>query len=330
MKDLRTPNKPISFQEQQHAKWNTPPEAIANVVKMATKVEPVGFERIIAGEANEVYDVTTINGNVIVRISRSDDIPFERERWAITKSKAQGVPVPEILLVHREQINNENLAFCVDQKIAGTPLSSLLGTIDQAILEPISREAGKILSKIHRVQTNGFGDLDAEGKGEFTSLDEYIMQPTREQDQLLRIAKKHQKPESLITRPVQILLGNRMLFDGPGLLLHNDYSPKHILVENGRINGIIDFETCRGGDPVLDLARWTYYYGDNEMFSWLKSGYENKEIFDDNFAKKMIAYRIFKALSLVSYYDWIGGDSMQDFHWKKLEEDTALFEQTYA
>lgn len=83
-----------------HAKLVTPDEVLNTVIKEATGETLISKKKIIAGEANEVYDVLLSNdNNVIIRISRSEKPDFEQEKWAINECGNIGVPVPEILQV---------------------------------------------------------------------------------------------------------------------------------------------------------------------------------------------------------------------------------------
>lgn len=41
----------------------------------------------------------------------------------------------------------------------------------------------------------------------------------------------------------------------PDALLHLDYHPQNVLMENGAVTGIIDWENARAGDPRADVAR---------------------------------------------------------------------------
>lgn len=43
-------------------------------------------------------------------------------------------------------------------------------------------------------------------------------------------------------------------WDGPPVLLHGDLYPRHVLVQDGRISGIIDWGDVHAGDPALDLS----------------------------------------------------------------------------
>lgn len=89
-----------NYLKQKHAKFNTPDAIIDAVVNAAVGSKPKIREKLIPGEVNEVYDVTTEDGrHVIVRISRSSNPRFVAEKWALDKARKAGVPAPEVLLI---------------------------------------------------------------------------------------------------------------------------------------------------------------------------------------------------------------------------------------
>jgi aminoglycoside phosphotransferase (APT) family kinase protein len=50
---------------------------------------------------------------------------------------------------------------------------------------------------------------------------------------------------------------------GPNVWLHGDMAAENLLVENGRLSGVIDFGSCAVGDPACDLTiAWTLFNGE--------------------------------------------------------------------
>ncbi|MEK7470176.1 MAG: aminoglycoside phosphotransferase family protein [Planctomycetota bacterium] len=43
-------------------------------------------------------------------------------------------------------------------------------------------------------------------------------------------------------------------YEGPALLVHNDFGPEHALLDGDRLSGVIDWSDARIGDPATDFA----------------------------------------------------------------------------
>ena len=77
----------------------SPAEVVEAAVVAATGSAAATTERLLHGESNEVYDVSTEDGQrVVVRLSPRRPSLFPAERWAIEQSAAAGVPAPDVLL----------------------------------------------------------------------------------------------------------------------------------------------------------------------------------------------------------------------------------------
>ena len=291
------------YLEKKHSSFQTPEELIEAVVKKATGSEPTLINRIIAGEVNEVYGVTTQdNKDVIVRISRQAKNNFETEEKVIRLARMAGVPAPKVLLIEEASSGPQNLTFCVEGKIEGEPLLSLMGSMDKSTLKSIASEAGEILSKIHGIVVDKYGPQD--GSRFFETWGDYIFNIEKRRLGITTAANLMGIESGLISESFKLLWENKEMFQiNKAHLLHGDFSPKHILIADGHVTGILDFEDAKGGDPVRDLARLNFFYGDSFPIEWLKAGYQNKDIFDKNFDLKMKLYRLHLGLDLLGYYE---------------------------
>lgn len=70
-----------------------------------------------------------------------------------------------------------------------------------------------------------------------------------------------------------------------------------------QVIGIIDFENCSSGDPIYDFAWWDYFVDRRIPTEWLKEGYTDKTIFDDNFERKLHLYRLHLSLGFIDYFE---------------------------
>ena len=291
------------YLEKKHSSFQTPEALIETMVKKATGSNTTQKKRIIAGEVNEVYGVTTQdNKDVIVRISRQAKNNFETEEKVIRLARMAGVPAPKVLLIEEASSGPQNLTFCVEGKIEGEPLLSLMGSMDKSAFKSIASEAGEILSKIHGIVVDKYGPQD--GSRFFETWGDYIFNIEKRRLGITTAANLMGIESGLISESFKLLWENKEMFQiNKAHLLHGDFSPKHILIADGHVTGILDFEDAKGGDPVRDLARLNFFYGDSFPIEWLKAGYQNKDIFDKNFDLKMKLYRLHLGLDLLGYYE---------------------------
>ncbi len=291
------------FLKKRHARFNTPEELISKTIKKATGQDIAEKNKLIVGETNEVFDIKLRNGKeVILRIFHGTQNKFINEKWAMNEVASHGVPVARILSIDEEKIAENNFILCVMTKIPGLPLSESENFKNRDFAKKIITQTGSIVSKIHEVKTRGFGELLNGGVGEHKSYEEWIKKIINKKSIYIEVAEKNDFEKDKIGRAVDVLVDKINLFSGEtAVLCHSDLAPKHVMVNNGKITGIIDFGNCHGGSPVHDFAWWQYWHQNYDEIEWLKAGYLNKTIFDDNFETKFHFLKILISLELLHW-----------------------------
>lgn len=303
-------NKTDSYQKylaSVHTKWVTPDEIIQEIVKEGTGKQIAFKQRIIAGEANEVYNITLGNNkNVILRISKSAYPNFLQEKWAIEKVKTLGVPTPKILLIKHFTIDGKEKSACLMDKVDGEPLERgkiNFDKLDLRLKKKLINQAGEILSKIHSVETQGFGWIIGEGKAEQETSDALIDGLLNKHELFEKMAEEEALSKDIVTKALDIIRGFKGLYSKvKPHLNHGDYSHKHFMVKGDRIVAILDWGGVRSDTPVYDFAWWDYWFGEYIPTEWLREGYSNKELFDNNFDDFLHLLRLFRGLETLNWY----------------------------
>lgn len=294
---------------QKHAEMQTPSEMLSGFVKKATGQDSEPPKRLMLGETNEVYDVRTKNGQeVIIRVSHSEEDTFGKEKWAIEQCQKAGVPVPGVLLVEDLTTDGKFRSVCVLEKLNGEPLMKRVRekNISSQDVEVVLKETGKLLSKVHGIETKGFGRIDEDGKGHFDTWAEYILRRTtpESEQRVQEVAKKMGIDPKDISRATGILRQNTGIYDQvEPQLLHGDMGYEHIFVEGKNITGIIDWGNSLSGDPMHDFAWWNFFHKDDETGLLLMEGYENKKLFGGDFGARLNLCRLYLSLDFLHYYD---------------------------
>src|ERR1700682_2001365 len=123
------------YLSRKHSEMVTSPEMVDSFVQKATGDKVETQKRLMRGEANEVYDVTTTSGEeVIVRVSNEEYETFGKEKWAIEQCQQIGVPVPKVLLVEDDRTEGKFRSVCILEKLKGQPLNQRVQ--DNSITQP--------------------------------------------------------------------------------------------------------------------------------------------------------------------------------------------------
>lgn len=293
------------FLQKKHSAFNTPIDIINSIAQKAVSSKPVHKKKLILGEANEVYDITTANGqSIILRISHSSEPRFKEEKWALDHAREAGVPTPKVILIDQVNLGTKLLFFCVEEKLQGQPLKEIYSKheIDESSKNLVLK-AGRILAKIHSIKVKGFGQLDENGNGKFKSWEDYMLNDEKHIDEFKRIAKKVDIDFSYITQAFEILNNYKLVYQTiEPRLLHGDFSPKHLLVVNNEITGVIDMENCKGGDIARDFSWWDYFHRGKFPVEWLMEGYEDPQVLTQEFRTRVKLCGLQLGIILLYYY----------------------------
>ena len=242
-------------------------------------------QRLVEGETNEVYDIQLADGlAVILRIARSSSGVFDRERWAIERCRVKGIPVPEILSISEHDTEPSPIQACVQRKVQGLLLTRYEGLAqDQSRLV---RRCGELLREIHSIQTTGFGYIDDNGRGRFDTARQEAVDYRSLERGLSDAAREHGLNGSLLSDALAFVVDMIESRQVQPCLLHNDFEPKHIVVDGQQVGAIIDFGESASGDPLNDLVRFSFFESGPILFEDLMAGYGECDL------SRLSAYRI--------------------------------------
>lgn len=309
---------------QKHGGWQTADRMVDDVIEKAVGRRPIEKKRLIKGESNEVYELLFQDIHpLIIRISHKGDMDtFEGEKWGFDHCADLGLPVPEVLYV--EHIHHEGilLSFSIETKLQGESLNELMPLMSQNNIKNILHEAGRILSVIHSIPTIGFGLLNGEGIGKRQTWEEVILRFDQKEKMFIDVAQKSSYDVSLMSKAFKLLRSHKEIYkDVESQLVHDDFSPKHILVKDNKIAGIIDMEYPLGGSPIFDFARWEFFHGESLPYTVLKDGYTNKKLFEEEtFQTHFDLLMLHQCLLHIDHYNTSGYKKGVDSSFSKLTE----------
>lgn len=213
------------------------------------KLNVLSIDNVPESFSSQVYKLSLTSGETVYA-----KIPYNRDKlyreYRMLETLRQILPVPKVLNF-----------WSGDDSISGALLLSQIQGIPctGAIDDELAFQIGVFHAKLHAVKIPGYGVEGVEG-----------FQISCENNWRLYIKNNFEK----FSEPCKEVL-DRGLFekcmnhfdtafsalpepDGP-CVVHMDFRPGNILINNNRVVGIIDFESARGGSSEIDFTKINRY-----------------------------------------------------------------------
>lgn len=223
----------------------SPEDIMASVPALSGTHLPVSV--IESGQHSRVFDFTTHIARVGRHHPSGDALERESKMLSII-GPLLPVPTPRT-----EIYRIADTIVVVHEKLAGEPLMSL-NTLSEDQRGNIAAQLGSFLKTMHTIPIERIGDLD--------------LQSTDHQYWTIWLADVRNRIYPFLDRigadrfDTQAVAFLESWSNAPGQLIHGDFGCGNILIENGKISGIIDFGGTSIGDPAVDIAGLLASYGE--------------------------------------------------------------------
>jgi aminoglycoside phosphotransferase (APT) family kinase protein len=213
---------------------------------------PFGFELIAGGRSNLTFRVLDADGRALVLrrpplghvLQSAHDVG--REHRIIAALAGSGVPVaPALGLCDDPEVNEA--PFYVMAFVDG----DVLATADDARALPAAErmrlgfDVADVLGRLHRL------DPDAVGLGTLGRKEAYLTRQLKRWSKQWAASKLREIPEMEETAR---RLEARMPEQKGAAIVHGDYRLGNLLVADGAIRAVLDWELCTLGDPLADIG----------------------------------------------------------------------------
>ncbi|WMJ79095.1 phosphotransferase [Clostridium sp. MB40-C1] len=223
---------------------------IRNLVIDNINENPLKIEKMNLGFTNKVYSVKLDKDEIIVRTNDSQEI-FKKLENNLKELKEIGLPVPKLLYIDLSK-NKYNFAYVILEKIKGRDLRF---EIEQMSINEMKDIAKKIVEyqkmAMSLPEGNGFGKCNIGERGPFNSWTGFIENELRQ----LKIIFQDVLGVNYSLDIVRIFTLLREYFNKiRPLCFLDEVSLRNVIINKGRIEGIIDFDWVCYGDPLYNVA----------------------------------------------------------------------------
>jgi aminoglycoside phosphotransferase (APT) family kinase protein len=220
--------------------------AVVEVVR-ATFGEPETLEFPEVWGPRVVVGATTPKGAVFTKAAGDADVRAEVTTLGLAREA--GVPVPEVLATGADDKVPGRVWFAMS-KVEGVEWAPE----DQALAPRTLRDIARCLARLHRVQPDGFGPLDASGQGIHDSWPAWILQSTH--SYLDALVESGHADGAFRAKAIKVFEQATPTIER-GSLVHGDLTGCETFVdpESGVVTGIVDWGAAVVADPVFEFAK---------------------------------------------------------------------------
>ena len=211
------------------------------------------------GQNNLVLDT----GELIVRIPRHNgaqaDLQRETQVLATLRSRLP-LPIPNTALMPLAS----GTVVAMHTKLPGTALVDI-ADVSHTARQRLVDNLTEFLLALHRLPVDILGSADESDN----SLYDWYGLLVEVDAKVLPLLSTH-GADSVRARFEKFLASNSE--PHPRVVIHGDFGTGNILIDNGKVTGIIDFASCAIGDPAYDLASLSAGLGD-DIFAMMGRSY---------------------------------------------------------
>lgn len=280
------------------------------------RVHEISPEPVMTGGAHSrIYACKSEIGDLVLRVckgqqgfythyfpGRANLDDWMDQAWAIENARSVGVPAPEIIHSNRDE------RWIVMKRILGVAIDSEYELWERC---PYSeREFGKLLSRLHSIQPEGYGPIDDCGKALFTTWQDFLVQAAI--SALGTCVARGSLPLSVAKQLEQCWCRELASVDlhRPSLLHMESLGFANIMYnpDTRTITGLLDYEDCIGGDPLFEICWMRYYFNHSHPnqsyfdFQKFAEGYGSLDLDSD----RIKLYSPFPLLDKLRWIDPVG------------------------
>ncbi len=223
---------------------------VMELVQAVLGVTPLSVQHMTLGHSSVTYDVVLPGQNVIVR-THPNAITFAHTEQNIIVLAQAGLPVPHVLASDLS-MTRFPWAYMILEKIPGRDLRYELSSMTHA---QMTRVAEQIVTFQRRVMLfppgTGYGFVALGGQGAFSSWYGLIEQKVAESLLVVRQGPLGAAvPDPLEQKPEFA----EYLRQVPPICFLDDLTIKNVIVQDGELQGLVDFDCVCYGDPLYMIS----------------------------------------------------------------------------
>ena len=259
------------------------------------------------------YIVETWDKKYSLKIFASDDDSYNRE-YKLLNMLREKISVQKIYKISTDDII-DGKTYIIYEYINGITLGQALKN-GYILEESFVREVARALGEIHKFKFNKVGFLD-----ENLNVIKELPSISKWYELFINEKVRERLGNDTITNIINIVKENEedlLKLDYSPRLVHGDFQGTNILINKGKLAGILDWEFVMAGHPLGDIGQFFRY---NEHFNnYLIKAFENEYNKSSDYELMNNWYKISRLRDLINLIQLISADEEMPNKYKNIKD----------
>ncbi|GKU32302.1 phosphotransferase family protein [Clostridium folliculivorans] len=268
--------------------------------------EPVErIEEAPTGKIKRVYFFQYKDKKYVIRFS-DNDMEFKLEKYVQETLQGEKFPLPNLLY---SGIYN-NFYYAISKKVEGKPIH----TLKEKELKVAMPSVMDNLIKLHSIDITayeGYGWLDYNMKGTFNTFIEFLQCFFSKDQEGFWQGWYELFKESFLDYDIFSKLYEKMMelaeyCEGRRYLVHADFHYNNIIINNSRIEGVIDWGKVSYCDYIFDIATLILEFPDYNLLEEFHTFYKERKFDTSNFIERFLCAALCNSLDGMRFWAKLG------------------------
>jgi len=213
-------------------------------------------ESLTGGFFSRAYAVSAGGREYVVRLNAAAHAAesFAKDDYAWRHFASPDLPIPRVVAIGETDADQ----YAISERVAGRTLMDCSAAERRTAL-PALLDTLEVMGNVGVGGSTGYGDWDGGGNARFASWQAFLADIIENHPEGYYKDWHRFLRNGFIERDVFETVYERMLQLAEGCpdmraLIHNDYQFENVIVDGGRVTGVIDWANALYGDPLYDVA----------------------------------------------------------------------------
>jgi hygromycin-B 4-O-kinase len=277
--------------------------AVARILEDYTGFPPREITLMSTGQISSTFQCLVRDETLLVQFNQANmSSGVTKERFFRDRLQSVGVPLREVI----QDGTYQGLKYTIAKKSRGNGLTSLPPAEFVSVL-PAVYDILLAISSVDMTGTQGYGGFNESGFGPDETWQMYLSK-IRDEEPGQFFGNWHEMFDTTFLEKDRFeayysqMMRHINFIPVPRLLVHGAFGYDNVLIENGKVTAVLDWQDAKFGDPLFDIAYLDFWLSSFNLLESYKTYCAEHGIHYSDYRDRVLASKYYNALSAMLFF----------------------------